>query len=269
MASINSLRTFFSQSLKGKARGIDLPLPTASSSRAFSVARATAGPSAGPSSQPFAASTSSSPAPSLSSGPMPTEPISSTSEALQLLRAQPNHYVVASITGRTFMLAPSDLVTVPRLKDVQVGDVIELDRIHEVGSRDFTLRAQDPMHCRTRGPVAAMHRSVSLGQNSQLATVASTTTTASPSPPSSIAQEVRQMANSWATRLHPAGLAHVGATLSPQTVRVRAVVMEHTKGAMERIVKKKRRKGYKKTIEHKQPYTRIRIERIEIAPRDA
>lgn len=34
-------------------------------------------------------------------------------------------------------------MTVPRLKDVQVGDVIRLDKIHEVGSRDYTLRATD------------------------------------------------------------------------------------------------------------------------------
>lgn len=31
----------------------------------------------------------------------------------------------------------------PQLKDVKVGDVIRLDKIHEVGSRDYTLRASD------------------------------------------------------------------------------------------------------------------------------
>ncbi|WWC97964.1 hypothetical protein V866_004853 [Kwoniella sp. B9012] len=36
-------------------------------------------------------------------------------------------------------------------------------------------------------------------------------------------------------------------------------ILEHTKSPLERILKKKRRKGYKKTIEHKQGYTRLRV----------
>ncbi|EPQ27124.1 uncharacterized protein PFL1_05405 [Pseudozyma flocculosa PF-1] len=285
MASMNSLRTAFSHSLKGKSR-LDGVLAGVAAPRYLSTSGAFAAPSAGPSSQTAIASSSTSTGPSLSSGPLPSEPISATAEALELLRTQPNHYVVASITGRTFLLAASDLVTVPRLKDVEVGDVLELDRIHEVGSRDYTLRAQDPMHCRSRGPSALMRRSVLTGPNSYIssssshATQPTSSATAAAPPPaaagaaagttqSSIADQVRAVSSSWATRLHPAGLAHIGATLDPTAVRVRAVVVEHTKGAMERILKKKRRKGYKKTIEHKQPYTRIRIERIEIAPRNA
>ncbi len=38
------------------------------------------------------------------------------------------------------------------------------------------------------------------------------------------------------------------------------------KGSLEKILKKKRRKGYKKTVQHKQPYTRLRIEEIQIQP---
>jgi len=48
------------------------------------------------------------------------------------------------------------------------------------------------------------------------------------------------------------------------TVTVKATVVEHTKGRMEVIVKKKRRKGYKKTIKHKQTYTRLRIGDITV-----
>ena len=47
-------------------------------------------------------------------------------------------------------------------------------------------------------------------------------------------------------------------------VKVEATVVEHTKGAMEVIFKKKRRKGYQKTIKHKQNYTRLRIGPIDI-----
>ncbi|KAK0533941.1 hypothetical protein OC834_002066 [Tilletia horrida] len=166
------------------------------------------------------------------------EPVSSTSQALSLLRTQPQHYVVASLVGRTFLLSLSDILTVPRLKDVRVGDVLELDRVHEVGSQDYTLRAQDPIAPRVR---AAQYANTGVNPLEG----ANTTT-------------------KWTTRLIPAGLAFTGASLRPETVRVRCVVLEHTKGKMEYIVKKKRRKGYKKTIKHKQPYTRLRVEEIRL-----
>ena len=40
-------------------------------------------------------------------------------------------------------MTPRDILTLPRLKDVKVGDIIQLERIHEVGSRDYTLRASE------------------------------------------------------------------------------------------------------------------------------
>lgn len=95
------------------------------------------------------------------------------------------------MAGRKYLLAPRDLLTVPRLKDAAVGDVLALSDVHEVGSREYTLR----------------------------------------------------------------GTPHI----PPSAVRIQATVVEHTKGEMEFIVKKKRRKGYQKTIKHKQTYTRLRI----------
>ncbi|GLB41865.1 putative ribosomal prokaryotic L21 protein [Lyophyllum shimeji] len=120
----------------------------------------------------------------------------STNSALELIRSQPSQYVVASFVGRKYILTPRDVLTVPRLRDVKVGDVLTLDEIHELGSRDYTLRGN---------PV-----------------------------------------------------------IPPSRVKVDATVVEHTKGKMEFIFKKKRRKGYQKTIKHKQPYTRLRIGNIEI-----
>ncbi|KAG8926523.1 hypothetical protein FRC02_008840 [Tulasnella sp. 418] len=115
----------------------------------------------------------------------------SLSEAISLIRSQPSRYVVASVVGRKYLLAPRDLLTVPRLNDLKVGDTISLTDIHEIGSRDYTVR---------------------------------------------------------------------GEPLIPQnTIDVKATVVEHTKGSMESIFKKKRRKGYEKTIQHKQTYTRLRI----------
>ena len=122
--------------------------------------------------------------------------VAPTAEALAYLRAQPSHYVVASMHGRKYLLAPRDLLTVARLRGVRVGDRLRLSEIHEVGSRDFTLRGSP--------------------------------------------------------------------TLPQGIVSLEATVVEHTKGAMERIVKFKRRKHYQKTIEHKQPYTRLRIGPINI-----
>ena len=120
----------------------------------------------------------------------------STTAALELIRSQPSQYVVATLAGRKHILTPRDLLTVPRIRDVKVGDVLTLDEIHELGSREYTLRGN---------PV-----------------------------------------------------------IPPSRVKVDATVVEHTKGNMEFIFKKKRRKGYRKTIQHKQPYTRLRIGNIEI-----
>lgn len=117
--------------------------------------------------------------------------------ALELIRSQPSHYVIASLVGRKYLLTPRDVLTVPRLNDVKLGDTLCLTDIHELGSREYTLRGEP---------------------------------------------------------LIPHG-----------TVSVKATVVEHTKGRIEFIVKKKRRKGYKKTIQHKQTYTRLRIGEIEMA----
>ncbi|TCD68429.1 hypothetical protein EIP91_010830 [Steccherinum ochraceum] len=122
---------------------------------------------------------------------------STPATALSLVRSHPSQYVVASVAGRKYILAPRDLLTVPRLKDVKVGDVLALSDIHEFGSREYTVRGSP--------------------------------------------------------------------TIPPQSVRVEATVVEHTKGAMETIFKKKRRKGYQKTITHKQTYTRLRIGSIDVA----
>ncbi|CAD6885833.1 unnamed protein product [Tilletia controversa] len=179
----------------------------------------------------------SQPLPSASSLPASTA-VSSTSQALAALRTQPQHYVIASLVGRAFLLSLSDVVTLPRLKDVRVGDVLELERVHEIGSQDYTLRAQDPISPRVRTEHYAANGVDPLeGANST---------------------------TKWTSRLIPAGLAFTGAVLRPETVRVRCLVVEHTKGKMEYIVKKKRRKGYRKTIKHKQPYTRLRVEEIRL-----
>lgn len=161
------------------------------------------------------------------------------------------------------MLTPRDVFTIPRLRDVEVGDVLELERIHEVGSRDYTLRAQDPMSTRRTTALEAMRRAVSVQMQSEI------DADAEAEAESETTEMPLKESKSWATRLHPSGLAHVGAVLPTSTVRARCVVVEHTKGALETIVKKKRRKGYEKTIKHKQTYTRLRLEGIKFGEGEA
>ena len=69
-----------------------------------------------------------------------TQAPSTTNSAVALIRSQPSQYAIAAVAGRKYLIAPRDLVTVPRLKDVAVGDVLALSDIHEVGSREYTLR---------------------------------------------------------------------------------------------------------------------------------
>lgn len=122
---------------------------------------------------------------------------STTSSALNHIRSQPSQYVVATLAGRKYLLTPRDILTVPRLNDVRVGDVLALSEIHELGSREYTLRGN---------PV-----------------------------------------------------------IPPSKVKIEATVIEHTKGKQEVVVKRKRRKGYYKTIRRKHPYTRLRIGPIDIS----
>jgi large subunit ribosomal protein L21 len=60
--------------------------------------------------------------------------------AIHLIRSQPSQYVVAALAGRKYLLAPGDVLTVPHMKNVNVGDMLSLSEIHELGSREYTLR---------------------------------------------------------------------------------------------------------------------------------
>lgn len=257
---MNSLRTTLSAvtsaTIKGKAKQINPSAVSRSftSSTSLRSSASTTSASAGPSSAPL---------------PSEVTSVNSNSEALRLLKSQPNYYAIASITGRTYLVSRGDLVTVPRLRDVQVGDVLVLDKIHEIGSRDYTLRAQDTLNTRrisTAVDLQPVSPGVSHGPSQAITPQSRRLFTRLASEDPTQRSPLLPLANTWSSRLLPNGLAHIGASLSAETVRVTAVVTENTKGALEKIVKKKRRKGYKKTVQHKQPYTRLRIEEITIQP---
>lgn len=69
-----------------------------------------------------------------------TSPLTSPESALRLLKSQPSHYIIAQLHLRRYLLTPNDILTVPRISSLNVGDTIQLSRILEVGSRDYTLR---------------------------------------------------------------------------------------------------------------------------------
>ncbi|RKP23156.1 ribosomal protein L21-like protein [Syncephalis pseudoplumigaleata] len=77
-------------------------------------------------------------------------------EAAQLLREQKNHYAVIEIMGRSFLVTKNDIVVVDHLRHAQVGDILEFDRIREIGSMDYTLYGKpvvDPRMVRVRATV--------------------------------------------------------------------------------------------------------------------
>ncbi|KAL1930023.1 hypothetical protein VTP01DRAFT_1177 [Rhizomucor pusillus] len=126
-----------------------------------------------------------------------TAAIDSTTKSLvNKLRDQLRYFAVAEIAGRPFLITKNDKVIVNRLNDVKVGDVIKLDRVRELGSKDYTVK----------------------------------------------------------------GSPYVNESFYDIT----ATVIEQTKSKLIRIVKKKRRKNYKRTIEHKQTHTVLRISKLEV-----
>ncbi|KAI7872114.1 ribosomal protein L21-like protein [Spinellus fusiger] len=119
-----------------------------------------------------------------------------TKTSLKKLRDQLHYYAIAEVTGRPFLITQNDKLIVNRLKDVQLGDVIKLDCVRELGSKDYTLK----------------------------------------------------------------GAPYVNQAFFD----ISATVIEHPKSKLVQIVKKKRRKNYKRTIEHKQTHTVLRISKVEV-----
>ena len=115
---------------------------------------------------------------------------------LTKLRDQLRYYAIAEIAGRPLLITKNDKVVVHRLKDVNVGDVVKLDRVRELGSKDYTIKGSP--------------------------------------------------------------------FVDEKYYDINATVIEHTKSKLIRIVKKKRRKNYKRTIEHKQTHTVLRINNLDI-----
>ncbi|CAG8726286.1 5489_t:CDS:2, partial [Cetraspora pellucida] len=66
----------------------------------------------------------------------------STKEAVNKLRDQLRFYAVVDIRSQTFLVTKNDIVIAHRLRDVNVGDELRLNRVLELGSEDYTIKGQ-------------------------------------------------------------------------------------------------------------------------------
>ncbi|CCJ31588.1 unnamed protein product [Pneumocystis jirovecii] len=58
-------------------------------------------------------------------------------------RLQSSYYAIIHIYGRPFIVTEGDIVTLPqKLRDVTPGDIIRLNCVSKLGSRDYTLKGQ-------------------------------------------------------------------------------------------------------------------------------
>ncbi|KAG0005233.1 hypothetical protein BGZ80_004749 [Entomortierella chlamydospora] len=76
--------------------------------------------------------------------PVTSETSSSSNSAspVNLLRDQLRYYAVAEIKNRPYLITKNDIIVLDRLKDVQLGDVIELNQIKELGSKDYAIQGK-------------------------------------------------------------------------------------------------------------------------------
>lgn len=63
-----------------------------------------------------------------------------TSAALELLQNAKYHYAIVEIKNRPFHVAKNDVIVTNRMNDLKLGDVIELDRVREIGSESHVLK---------------------------------------------------------------------------------------------------------------------------------
>jgi large subunit ribosomal protein L21 len=67
-------------------------------------------------------------------------------QMLPLLQSQPAHYITAHLHGRPYLLTKGDTIRLPFLMPhVRPGDILRLNRATHIGSRDYTLKAPEPI----------------------------------------------------------------------------------------------------------------------------
>ncbi|KAI9105009.1 hypothetical protein DFS34DRAFT_224284 [Phlyctochytrium arcticum] len=60
-------------------------------------------------------------------------------EGLDLFRKESKYYAIVEIKNRPYFVNSHDIIITMRMNELQLGDVISLDRVREIGSADYTL----------------------------------------------------------------------------------------------------------------------------------
>lgn len=71
---------------------------------------------------------------------MPKRKIEATRQCLGLIENQPRKYATLMINSFNFTVTERDRIVTHRLKGVKPGDILEFNKIREVGSADYTLK---------------------------------------------------------------------------------------------------------------------------------
>ncbi|KAI8917366.1 ribosomal protein L21-like protein [Entophlyctis helioformis] len=69
---------------------------------------------------------------------------------------QTKYAAIVEIKNRPYHVAKNDVIVAPRMNDLRLGDVIELDRVREISSPDYVLQGNpyvDPRYFRIRASV--------------------------------------------------------------------------------------------------------------------
>ncbi|KAF1946228.1 hypothetical protein EJ02DRAFT_247872 [Clathrospora elynae] len=99
-----------------------------------------------PSNAPKPSEASTKPAPHTREDVVSTHLTPTIRQLLPLLQTQPAHYITIHIHGRPYLLTKGDTIRLPFLMPhVRPGDVLRLNRATHIGSRDYTLKAAEPV----------------------------------------------------------------------------------------------------------------------------
>ncbi|KAI8812074.1 hypothetical protein BJ742DRAFT_794735 [Cladochytrium replicatum] len=69
-----------------------------------------------------------------------------TKKALSLIYHQPSYYAIVEIKQRPYHVHLNDVVITMRMNDCKLGDVLQLDRVREIGSMEYILQGNPYLH---------------------------------------------------------------------------------------------------------------------------
>jgi len=73
------------------------------------------------------------------------QPSLQTKQGLESLRGE-TLYAIVEIKGIHYHIAQGDVVVAPRMAEVELGSILRLDRVREIGSKDVVIQGQPFIH---------------------------------------------------------------------------------------------------------------------------